>query len=53
MTALAVTSTKWPRLDPITGKLICRHCWNTQHQLCEGICTCLCDGQFKEDEETE
>ena len=41
----------WPKLDPITGRMICRSCWNHIHQkrnifgqlveACDGECDCV------------
>jgi hypothetical protein len=37
----------WPRLDPVTQRLICRNCWNTYHGGCKAganprptVCQC-------------
>ena len=41
----------WPKLDPITGRMICRSCWNHIHhkrnlygqlvEACDGECDCV------------
>lgn len=41
----------WPRLDPITGRMICENCWNHVHTVrdafgrtrhsCMGECDCV------------
>ena len=46
-----MTEQEWPQLDPITGRMICRSCWNLVHHrrtqqgqlvhACDGECDCV------------
>ena len=48
---IKMTDQEWPKLDPITGRMICRSCWNLIHHrktqqgqlvhACDGECDCV------------
>lgn len=35
----------WLKLDPLTARMLCRSCWNSEHPGCSGHpCECHCSG---------
>ena len=39
----AIVDNSWFKTDPLTARLLCRSCWNSEHSGCIGDpCQCYC-----------